>query len=472
VGYTELLGNSDVNTKQSYFVKNIKTSSEYITQLVQDLLDFSQIEAGKITIEKVPFSLPEVINDVAKNIQSVYKQKNIELVITIDEPLNKRIVGDPFRMKQILSNLIGNAYKFTKKGYIKINAYQGTDDTFFIVSIQDSGIGIAKEDQKIVFEEFAQANENIEKKYGGTGLGLAICQKIISILGGKLNLESEFGKGSTFTIKLPLHFDTSFTIVPEIKKPIILNTNSYTFIVIDDDVNLLNLTSNVLKQEKHHVFSFDSAIKALQAIETIDFDFIITDIQMPVMDGFLFIEKLKNANYSTYKSQPIIALTGRADLDYSVFIEAGFTTVIKKPYSPKVLLETIQHILENNDIPAIKINDTPEIKVLKLYSTEPLKQFIGQDKEALHDILKQFIKSSEENMGYLENAISNKNTTEINSIAHRMAPMFRQIEAYQIDEILKKLEKNNFENSELENIFGSLTEKTNELFTALNVEIV
>jgi signal transduction histidine kinase/DNA-binding response OmpR family regulator len=471
VGYTELLGNSDVSTKQSYFVKNIKDSSKYITQLVQDLLDFSQIEAGKITIEKVPFLLTEAIDETAKNIQTVYKEKNIDLIINIDEKLHSRIVGDPFRLKQILSNIIGNAYKFTDEGFIKINAYRTTGDTSFIISIQDSGIGIEKQNQKFVFEEFTQANESIEKKYGGTGLGLSICQKIITILGGNLKLESEFGKGSTFTIELPLFYDTSTNIVHKPEKPVILNTKKYTFIVIDDNINLLNLTSGVLKQEKHHVLSFDNAVKALEAIENTNFDFIITDIQMPVMDGFSFVENLKTQKNSTYKNQPIIALTGRADLDYSVFVEAGFTTVIKKPYSPKILLETIQHILENKDLPANETNKAEEIIAIKLYSLETLKQFIVNDNQVLYAFLKEFIQSSEENLALLENAVKEKNIHEINAIAHRIAPMFRQIEAYEIGEILKELEKNDLKFSDLENFLDSLKTKTALLFTALNKEI-
>lgn len=172
-------------------------------------MDFSQIEAGKITIEKVPFLLPEIIEEVAKNVQAVYKQKNIELIISCDEKLDVKIIGDPFRLKQVLTNIIGNAYKFTEEGYIKISADIVNDAHFLAIKIEDSGIGIEKENQKLVFEEFTQANENIEKKYGGTGLGLSICQKIIAILGGNLNLESTFGKGSIFEIKLPLLFDTS-----------------------------------------------------------------------------------------------------------------------------------------------------------------------------------------------------------------------------------------------------------------------
>ncbi|CAA9198098.1 Sensor histidine kinase RcsC [Flavobacterium collinsii] len=472
VGYSELLGNSDVNTKQSYFIKNIKNSSEYITQLVQDLLDFSQIEAGKITIEKVPFLLPEIIDEVAKSIQTVYKQKNIDLIINIDDKLNSRIVGDPFRLKQILSNIIGNAYKFTEEGFIKISVYVTENNDFFIVSIQDSGIGIEKGNQKLVFEEFAQANENIEKKYGGTGLGLSICQKIISILGGTLNLESTFGKGSTFQIQLPLLFDASQNTVIDEKQPIILDTQKQTFIVLDDDINLLNLTSGVLRQEKHQVFSFNSAQKALEAIESTPFDFIITDIQMPEMDGFMFLEKLKNSGYPTFKNQPVIALTGRTDLDATIYTEAGFTTVIQKPYSPKILLETIHLILEHDTLPNADINKSEETITSELYALDTLKEFLGNDEEALKEILKAFIENSSQNLNALENAIEEKNTDEINSIAHRMAPMFKQIQTREIGEILRVLESKNLDISEAKGIFNTLKSKTDLLFNALRQEIV
>jgi signal transduction histidine kinase/DNA-binding response OmpR family regulator len=473
VGYSELLGNSDVNTKQSYFIKNIKNSSEYITQLVQDLLDFSKIEAGKISIEKVPFLLPEIIEEVAKSIQTVYKQKNIDLIINVDDKLNTRIVGDPFRLKQILSNIIGNAYKFTEEGFIKISAYVTDDNQFFTITIEDTGIGIEKENLKLVFEEFAQANENIEKKYGGTGLGLSICQKIISILGGNLQLESTFGKGSTFEIQLPLLFDTSQNLISEARKPIMSREiKKQTFIVLDDDINLLNLTSGVLKQEGHNVFSFNSAIKALEAIKSTSFDFVITDIQMPEMDGFAFLEKLKNSGITTYKNQPVIALTGRTDLDFSIYSKAGFTTVIKKPYSPKVLLETIGHILENKELPNSEIIENEENTSSQLYSLKTLNEFLGNDNAALKEVIKSFIESSAENLTFLENAITEKNREEIKSISHRIAPMFKQIQAREISDILKKLEKNDFEVSEMKSIFKDLKTKTDLLFNALKEEIV
>lgn len=471
VGYSELLGNSDINTKQSYFIKNIRNSSEYITQLVQDLLDFSQIEAGKISIEKVPFSLPEIIEDVARNIQTVYKQKDIDLIINVDEQFQKRIVGDPFRLKQILTNIIGNAYKFTEEGYIRIAAYVN-DDQFFTISIQDTGIGIEKANQKLVFEEFAQANEGIEKKYGGTGLGLSICQKIISILGGSLNLESIFGKGSTFTIQLPLLFDNSLNIpVSDLKPKMAKNTKKQTFIVVDDDINLLNLTTGVLKQEQHQVFSFTNPAKALETIRTTPFDFVITDIQMPEIDGFLFLEKLRELPDTIFKNQPVIALTGRTDLDISVYKNAGFTTVIKKPYSPKILLETIQHILDHEEIPITESTENANENASQIYSLETLKDFLGQDESALKEVLKSFIETSIENLGFLKAAVQVKNHDEIKSIAHRIAPMFKQIQANEIGKLLKDLEKEDLNTIDLKATFSDLEGKIKILFKELKQEI-
>ncbi|MFB9107144.1 ATP-binding protein [Flavobacterium gyeonganense] len=472
VGYSELLSNSDVNTKQSYFIKNIKNSSEYITQLVKDLLDFSQIEAGKITIEKVPFLLPEIIDEVARSIQTVYKLKEIDLIINVDEKLNSKIVGDPFRVKQVLSNIIGNAYKFTEQGFIRISAYVAEENDSFAITIEDSGIGIEKENQKLVFEEFAQANENIEKKYGGTGLGLAICQKIISILGGKLKLESTFGEGSTFEIKLPLLFDTSVSLPEPESKEIITNSEKFTFIVLDDDINLLNLTSTVLKQQGHQVLSFTNAAEALETILNTKFDFIITDIQMPEIDGFLFIKKLKSKKGSFYKNQPIIAITGRTDLDFSTYTNAGFSTVINKPYSPKVLLETIQKVLDNTISHDNKFVKREEEFSSKTYCLETLKEFLGNDNESAKEFIRSFIESTIRNLKDLENAVEKKNIAEVNAISHRMAPMFRQIQAQEIGEILKKLEQNNLENSNLHALFSSLKTKIDLLFDGLKKEIL
>ena len=266
LGYTELLGNSDLNNKQLHFTKNIKGSSNYISKLVQDLLDFTQIEAGKITVDKIPFLLPDVINEVANSIQSVYFQKKIELTVKIDDKLQQKIIGDPFRLRQILSNIIGNAFKFTEKGFIKIDCKTNLETKTVTIRIEDSGIGIDEKSQQLVFDEFTQADEKIEKKYGGSGLGLTISKKMTAILGGELSLKSQLGRGSTFQIEIPLSFDETLSqpekLIETVKK-------EYTAVIIDDDESLLQLTTEVLRQNKFVIFPFSKAADALTWIKII-----------------------------------------------------------------------------------------------------------------------------------------------------------------------------------------------------------
>jgi signal transduction histidine kinase/DNA-binding response OmpR family regulator len=468
LGYTELLDNSNLNKRQLYFTKNIKTSSEYISKLVHDLLDFTQIEAGKITIENIPYSLNDIITDVAKSIQSIYEQKSIALLIETDQKLNNPIVGDPFRLRQILTNLIGNAYKFTEKGFIKIETKIDIENNKIRIIVEDSGIGIAEKKQLLIFEEFTQADKNIEKKYGGTGLGLTISKSIAEILGGKLSLKSILGKGSVFEIELPLQFDSSLP-----KEKAITNNpkKELTVIIVDDDINLLKLTTEILKQNNYKVIPFNNAADALDAARTNLFDFIITDIQMPETDGFLLLEKLKNSEGSKYKNQPIIAVTGRTDLALDVYKKAGFTEVLKKPYTPKTLLNVINLLFKDIDNlvrldPLLVESDSN-----KRYSLTSLQSFLANDNETLKEFLKSFIKSTRENLIQLENAVTDHNILEIKEISHRMCPMFKQIQAHTITEILDDLE---LKDLPTEIIITNLKELKNEvgiLFMLLEKEL-
>lgn len=468
LGYTELLDNSDLNKKQHYFAKNIKTSSEYISKLVQDLLDFTQIEAGKITIENIPFSLHDVISEVAKSIQSIYEQKSIALLIETEEKLNNPIMGDPFRLRQILTNLIGNAYKFTEEGFIKIETKIDIENHKINIIVEDSGIGIAEKKQQLIFEEFTQADKNIEKQYGGTGLGLTISKSIVEILGGKLSLKSTLGKGSVFRLELPLQFDTELP-----KEKAITNNleNKLTAIIVDDDINLLKLTTEILKQNNYKVIPFNNVADALEAARTNSFDFIITDIQMPEIDGFLLLEKLKNLEETKYKKQPIIAVTGRTDLDLEVYKKAGFTEVVKKPYAPKTLLNVINFIFNGieNEVNSNQLFE--ESASNKPYSLKSLQSFLAEDNEALKEFLTSFIKSTKENLIQLENAIAENNILEIKEVSHRMCPMFKQIQAHAITGILGDLELKDFRTEKIITNFKELKNKILALFMLLEKDL-
>ena len=468
VGYAELLGNSELTNKQSYYTNNIKNSSEYISRLVKDLLDFSQIEAGKITIEKTPFSLKETIQEVAQNIQSVYPQKEIELLITTDEKLNQFIIGDEFRLKQVLINIIGNAYKFTTEGFIAINAILEPSQNIVFISITDSGIGIEKTSQKLVFEEFAQANESIEKTFGGTGLGLSISKKIIALLGGELYLKDSSEKGSCFEIKLPVSFDeTSINNIDNTTIYIPTKQNK-TIVLVDDDADLLQLTTEVLKQY-FNVVSFSSGQEVIQHLTSTSFDLLITDIQMPTMDGFELVNTIQTQGNSTYSGQPIIAVTGRADLKDEIYQNVGFTAVLKKPFTPNILLKTIDAIFTKTALPLQEKIITKSSAVL--FSLHSLQQFLNNDSIAIKNIIDSLITTTNSNLSQLKNNIQELDYQKVKQVAHKMAPMFKQIEATEIASILTVLELEDLNEPELKKYFSSLESKIRFLFTEIKKAI-
>ena len=467
MGYVEMLGNSPLTAKQKYFTQNVKNSSEYISRLVQDLLDFSQIEAGKIAIENTSFSLPDMMDEIAKSVQSVFSHKKIALKITADSALNQNIIADPFRLKQVLTNIIGNAYKFTEEGRITINA-SVKNNTTVAITIQDSGIGIEEDSQDLVFEEFAQANENIEKKYGGTGLGLAISKKIISLLGGTLSLKESNEKGSTFLVELPLCYDDTILSVPTNQFSKIKPMGSKTIVVVDDDTDLLKLTTEVLRQHNYTVLPFDNAHIALKEMAVTAFDLVITDIQMPAMDGFTFSRAAKDIE--NYNDQPIVAVTGRNDLGPDIYGKTGFTTVIKKPYTTTTLLTTVSAVLNEQMIPIQQ-----EVETLKeeseLFTLRSLHSFLNNDNEAVNAVLTSFIESTTTNMTLLYEAIEGSDFDAVKTVAHRMAPMFKQIEATDSATILTNLEINDHSQPELIALFKTLEENVNLLVKAIQTAI-
>lgn len=457
-GYCELLSAADLSPKQQYFNSNIKGAYEYISRLVQDLLDFTQIEAGKISVENIPISLPEIIRDVTTSVQGIYPSKPIKLSISIDPELNARIIGDPFRLRQILTNLVGNAYKFTAEGAIKIRTKANIGNGTFIIEVEDSGIGIASDKLHLIFEEFVQADKTVEKRFGGTGLGLTISKKMTEILGGTLKVTSKEGSGSTFSIELPLVIDKSSQT--NIAKHLIIA-------VIDDDINLLNLTAEALKLKNHIVLPYSSGSEALSDLPNRPFDIVLTDLQMPEMSGMEVLNKLLNAEWFKKLGRPIIAVTGKADANSETYKAAGFTALIRKPYSPQTLNDQIQTII--NQQPILENFNAEDINHESAFSR--LQAFFPDDSDALNSVLLTFIGSTKANMELLQHVINNNSTQEIQEIAHKMRPMFRQLGADDCASILFKLETDKFPKQELQNLYAKLKPLVTSLITGIEDHI-
>lgn len=445
IGYSDLLGKSELSEKQVHYLQNLRTSSNYILRLVNDLLDLSKLEAGKMHIEHLRFNVKKIIEESVKN-AIPENSKNLAINITVDKSLQDDVVSDPLRLKQVLTNLISNAYKFTHRGEIAIMAslkkVKKNPNTLYI-KVKDTGIGISKAHQKQIFDEFTQADENIEKQYGGYGLGLAITKKIVTLLNGHIFVESQPDKGSTFFFYLPVEFASQgFDVEKPSKKTILPQTKKV--LIIDDEEAQRTLTAEILSTKNIIAKKVASAVQGLEILENEAFDFVLTDIQMPEMDGF---ELLKNIRQNNKIAQlPVIALSGNTDFSNQEYIEKGFYAKLTKPYNPEELLKLLG---EKISIPtSVENKATPS----DFYKLDDVLLFTQGDKESLKAILESFIVSTNLNLIEFEKAMKNKDYESMKAIAHKMLPMFKQLKIESCIDFLEKTENLD------ESIFSEITD--------------
>ena len=442
-GYTELMEGTDLSQKQERYLGNVKSASDYVGNLINDLLDFSKLEGGKLNIEKIPFIPANLIEETAESLQAIHKDKKLKLFLDIDADLQKTYLGDPFRIRQVITNLIGNAFKFTEEGHIKITALSKNaagKTRNLQIKINDTGIGIAKEKQHLIFNEFTQAETHTEKKFGGYGLGLTISKKLTELLGGNLRLESTLNKGSTFTLQIPLTVSS--------RKQQIDVDNSYLapklkLLIIDDDTALLGMLTELAESMGMTANAFTNFLQ-VEKDSHLGYDLVITDIQMPQITGFEVLEKLKSGDYTHYKGQPIIAMTGRRDLDSEAYMRIGFDQVLQKPFSKKELLAMLKILgfeakkeEANTSISDINLASA---QLPENYNLDIIHSFLGTNEDAVFEVLQTFLRDTKTNLSLLEEGINTIDYDQINQVSHRMLPMFRQLKVAAVVPTLERLE--------------------------------
>ncbi|MDM1036803.1 hybrid sensor histidine kinase/response regulator [Myroides odoratimimus] len=470
IGFTDLLDQTNLDNKQQKYVNNIKSSSKYITNLVNDLTDFSRLENNKISIQQKAFNPKELVDNTCNILVPNAENKNIKLNWTTEESLNSNFVSDPHRIKQILTNLVTNAIKFTQEGGVNVSVTR--EKEYIIFKVTDSGIGIASNQTKNIFNEFQQAHDGIEKKFGGTGLGLNISKRMIELLGGTIYVDSVLNEGSTFTFTIPIieaEEDANITVHSNDLQTVFHSLNEINIVVIDDDKVQLQLMEEILSPLFNKVtITFDpTSIEAI--LKEDQYDLILSDIQMPKMDGFELINHLKKN--SEFKTIPVIALSGKRDITMEEFTQAGFASAHPKPLQLTELLILISNILNleyqlNSSRTKEKNNEDANIQttVSTTYNTNTLKQFIGDDINALTNLLVIFIESTGENLLDMHYAEEDFDLEQIGNIAHKMLPMFRQLEITSIIPLLEVLEDKTitFETQvELRNYIEVLEDKIN-----------
>lgn len=443
LGFTDLLKKTAVDAKQMRYLDTVQKSGDYILKLVNDLLDFAKLEAGKISIEKIPFNPKKLIEDVIVVSLPQPLKEGVEIRTEIPDELDAIFLSDPFRIKQILANLITNAYKFTEEGSITIALHKDGKNLRF--KVIDTGCGIPKEKQQLIFKEFSQAEETTQRKYGGFGLGLSISQKLTELLNGKLQLKSIPGKGSTFTLIVPVEqteqqepadFEEDLS---EVKLDALRR-----ILIVDDEPVQQQLTKATLAPFNLKVDTASNGKEALQQLEKNEYDLILSDIQMPVMNGIEFIKALK-AN-SRSQDIPVIALSGNETLKQADYKHFGFAANLRKPYKPAALIAILKglsstEIEEQQNIPSTATTATTSGR---LYDLKQLKAFTADDNASLKNILIVFAESTAESLSQLKE--HREDPEQLNQVAHKMLPMMRQLEADDVVQPLVILEKPDLEN--------------------------
>jgi signal transduction histidine kinase/CheY-like chemotaxis protein len=339
LGMTELLLDTETTVEQREYLGMIRTSAGSLLTVINDILDFSKIEAGKLDLEQIVFKLPETLDQLLKPFRVLTTAKDLKLAYEISPDVPERMAGDPTRLRQILNNLVGNAVKFTETGEIVVKAGVERQDAEAVeihFSVRDTGIGIAPEKQRTIFEAFSQADGSTTRQYGGTGLGLTVSWRLVRIMGGTMWVESEPGRGSCF------HFTTRFGLPgcggPEREEPAAkqcrpANSGEGRKILLAED-NPINrkLAVRLLENHGHTVVVAANGREAINALEGERFDLILMDVQMPVMDGFEATAAIREAERSTGGHIPIVALTAHAlKSDADRCLAHGMDAYLSKP---------------------------------------------------------------------------------------------------------------------------------------------
>ncbi|MEO6993969.1 MAG: response regulator [Lacunisphaera sp.] len=391
LGMNALLRDSGLNSEQREFAETMTGSGEILLALLNDILDISKIEAGRLEIEVSTFLLDDVVNSVVQLLAPKAQEKNLELIAEIDPTIHGGLLGDAMRLRQILFNLLGNAVKFTTTGEVSIHLRPlkiAPENLRLEIVIRDTGVGISTENQSKLFQPFAQADASTTRLYGGSGLGLSICRGLIELMQGSITLESQPGQGSTFRITLPLQRTSLNSTTPELDASILANCRT---LVVDDNATNRKFLSRLLQSWKvPHGVAVDAA-NCMEQLEAAcaagqPFQLVLLDYQMPHTDGLQFARKLQE---NPRLGQPIkLLLTSMCFNPTAEQLQAaGIAACLSKPLRKNHLLQRILQAVAPADFPA-----TPALTTATAARTTNVRILVAEDNVVNQKVISQHLK--------------------------------------------------------------------------------
>lgn len=448
LGYLELAEHPADKRQTAFYLNSMQGAADHLLQLVTSLLDYHRLEAGKMDAQLVSFNPAHLVREAADALRPIATKKNLQLTCHIEGPdTDSTYCGDAFRLRQILNNLLTNALKFTEKGGITLSAYT-TPDHWLHCQVSDTGCGMNEEERQHIFDAFTRLKS--AQGQDGVGLGLAITQKLIDLLGGHLEVESQKGKGSTFKVSLPLQRTDDAPDAVTTPQHGQARFDGWRILLLDDDRLQLQLTSEMLQRLSCHpadIAAFNQPEDAFVRLQAERFDVLLTDIQMPAMGGFDVLRKVRQLPPPN-EQIPVVAVTARADMDEASPQQEGFATCLHKPFSLSELAAVLQKarpeamtgepaILPE---PAIAATPTPESPATTPAQTTanpfaPLLSFAEGDTDAEQAILSTFYEETQAHAQAFRQALEQKDIHELGRLGHKLLPTFTLLQSPITDDL-------------------------------------
>lgn len=479
IGFTEQLSKSDLDEKQEKFVQFISESSEHLLSLVNEILILFKLGMGKVFIDKLPFNITQVLNVIYNSFIIKANEKKIHLSVQVDPKIPETIVGDPFRLRQIVINLVSNALKYTDEGWVEVRCVLAGDDPehiFLRFEVEDTGSGISPAMMPHIFDEFTQSSTQPDKKRKGAGLGLTICKKLVELMEGHIEVESEPDQGSLFSVSIPF-LKASEKDKAENENHFSLNEDllkGKKILFADDDKYNLLLTETVLTNWKTDFKLARNGLEAVNLLEINTYDIILLDIHMPKMNGLEVVKKVRkepeNPNYET----KILAVTANVlKSDIKIYINEGFDGYVLKPFKEKELYNKICNMLElasypenNNDEEELdKEPDT--LNTNNMFDTQNLYLTSNGDHAFFNKMIDTFVRNTTNLLNEFELQLKDENWKEIGEKAHRAIPSFKYFALNNLVDELARLENLALRDKKYEEI----PEKTEALIEVIKVVV-
>ena len=425
-GMATLLSKNPSKDDQIIYLNAIKSASENLKVIINDILDLASIESGKLKFERIGFNLKNVMASLSNMFMFQAKEKGITISNQIHKKADKILIGDPVRLNQILINLISNALKFTHTGKININCSiekKEEQKCYMRFEVSDTGIGIPSDKLATIFESFSQADASVTRKYGGTGLGLTIVKQLVELQQGTISVRSEEGKGSSFVVVIPYQTGKQKDIA-EISnqasksKSFRKNLKNLNVLLVEDnDINRL-YSINILKTWECSVESAENGFVALEKLKNSSFDIVLMDIQMPVMDGFEATKAIRNGIPPKSKI-PIIALTANATKkDIEKCLASKMNDCIPKPFTPNELLRVLLKFSGHKTLSKINMPAIPKSTVDLNY----LKRISNDNPKFIQEMVSTFVNTMPKNLEEIKQLTKAKSWNELARVIHKIRP--------------------------------------------------